>query len=130
MLGAEGTADEPALVVNMHLGEVAGIVEHRDLLADEGCQGRLDVAAAQQADTVAQYLARLGDMYQQHVELVEAVGHRRQEAALLPTGNRRFAGAAVRALMVDAAHERLEAGAQFAQRKGRRRQRLAPDQVA
>lgn len=116
MLGAEGAADEPAFVVDVHLGKIARIVKHRDAFADERSQGRLDVAAAQQTDAVAQNLARLWDMHQQHVELIEAVGHRRQEAPLLPAGDWQFAGASVRALMVDATYEHLEAGAQLIQR--------------
>ena len=75
VLGAERTADEPALVVDVDLGQVAGIIDRLDLFTDEGGERRLDIAPAHQADAVAQHLAGLGHMHEQHIELFEAVRH-------------------------------------------------------
>ena len=130
VLGAERTADEPALVVDVDLGQVAGVIDRLDLLADEGRERGFDIAPAHQTDAVAQHFTGLGHVHEQHVELFKAVGHCGQEPALLPARDRRFAGAAMRATMIDAAHERLEAGAQLVEREHWRRQRLARDQGA
>ena len=116
VLGAERTADEPALVVDVDLGQVAGVIDRLDLLADEGRERGFDIAPAHQTDAVAQHFTGLGHVHEQHVELFKAVGHCGQEPALLPARDRRFAGAAMRATMIDAAHERLEAGAQLVER--------------
>ena len=54
VLGAERTADEPALVVDVDLGQVAGVIDRLDLLAFEAygdaTQWRLLAAANQITD--------------------------------------------------------------------------------
>ena len=130
MLGTERAADEPALMINMDLGQIARIVDRLDLFTDEGGEHGFDVTPAHQADAVAQHLARLGHVDEQHVELFKAVGHGGQEPALLPSRDRWFAGAAMLAAMIDAAHECLETCPQLVEREGRCRQRLARDRVS
>ena len=130
MFVAERTADELAFVVDVDLGRVARVIERLDLLADEGRERGLDVAPAHQANAVAEDLAGLGYMNEQHVELFEAVRHGRQEPALLPSRDRRLPGAAMRAAVVDAAHEHLEPHLQLVEGECWRRQRLARNQVA
>ena len=130
MFVAERTADEPAFVVDVDLDQVARVVERLDLFADEGRERGLDVAPAHQANAVAEDLAGFGHMNEQHVELFEAVRHGRQEPALLPSRDRRLPGAAMRAAVIDTAHECLEPRLQLIECECRRRQRLARDQVA
>lgn len=60
MFVAERTADEPALVVDVDLGQIARVVERLDLFADEGRKRGFDVAPAHQANAVAEDLAGLG----------------------------------------------------------------------
>lgn len=116
-------------MVDPNLGQIARIVQSFDLLADESSESRLDVAAAHQPDAIAQHFARLGDVHEQQVELLEAVGHRRQEPAFLPSRDRGLAGAPMWTVMVDVANERFKARLQLVERQCWRRQRFTADRV-
>lgn len=114
----------------MYLGEIARIIDHFDCFADEGCQCRLDIPPPSKADAIAQNFSRLGDMYEQHIKLIETFGHCWQKASLLPSGYGSLVSPAVNTQVIDAAHERLEMPSQCIQRERWLRQWLGRDQIA
>ena len=99
------------------LRDVARVVPQQDLLPHVGRQRRVDVAQPREPDAVGVDPPRLRDRQQQQVELLQRLGHARQEAAgrppLLRLESRRRVGLVV--VLVD--QEPLQFGGQRGQRQ-------------
>ena len=105
VLLAHRAAQEAVAVKHPDLGQVARVVADSDGLPDIRGQQRVNVAQPLEVDAVALHAARLGEHDQQQVEVLQALGAARQEAAAPPGIERRLAGLAVQPGVVGAGDE-------------------------
>jgi len=111
------------------LAEVAGVVADGDGLTDVGGEGRVEVAQTLEADAVAVHHPGLGDLDEQQVQLLEAVGGAGQPAVGDPGLLRALPGLAVLPLVVGTGDPLPDRGVELRQREPRRSHRLPVDQL-
>ena len=129
VLLTDRTAQEMVLMKHAHFTQVARIVANRHRLPDIGGERGIEIPNSLEVDAVAAHDARPGDLHQQQIEILQALGHAGEPPIGEPRRVRRHLDFAMYPGVVVFNEVSAQGVLELRQRPPRRRRRLAVHQM-